>query len=169
MKRIVLFFVSLLIVVATQAFDFTVNQIKYTTNGDKEVFVQSRQETYLSGDIVIPSTVNYAGHTYSVTAIREYAFIQCSYVTSITIPEGITYIGKYAFRDCSSLTSFFIPEGVTSIDEGAFYYCTNLTSVHIPSSLTSLSPQIFECCFSLSSVVFPEGLTEIGLAAFYNC
>ena len=32
-------------------------------------------------------------------------------------------IGSYAFRDCSGLTSLTLPAGITSIGDGAFYGC----------------------------------------------
>ena len=47
--------------------------------------------------------------------------------TSFVIPNGVTSIGNYAFRDCTSLTSVKIPNSVTSIGEFAFYDCTSLT------------------------------------------
>ncbi len=37
-------------------------------------------------------------------------------------------LGDYAFKDCSGLTSLTIPSGVTSIGGDAFYDCSGLTS-----------------------------------------
>ena len=51
--------------------------------------------------------------------IGEYAFKDCSRLTSLTLPAGITSIGWYAFRGCSGLTSLTLPTGITSIG-----YCT---------------------------------------------
>ena len=53
-----------------------------------------------SGNIIIPETVEYNGHNYKVTCI-----------------------GNKAFDECTSLTSVTIPNGVTTIDDGAFYNC----------------------------------------------
>ena len=37
-----------------------------------------------------------------------YAFYNCSRLTSLTLPAGITSIGEYAFRGCSGLTSIYV-------------------------------------------------------------
>ena len=49
-----------------------------------------------SGAITIPEEVN----GYKVTSISDYAFYNCSSLTSISIPEGVTTIGSYAFQNC---------------------------------------------------------------------
>ncbi|MBP5371405.1 MAG: leucine-rich repeat domain-containing protein [Bacteroidales bacterium] len=78
------------------------------------------------GDVVIPK---------SVTAIEEYAFRDCSGLTSVTIPESVTSIGYYAFGSCKNLTSITIQNSMTSFDFYAFSDCDNLTSVTIPEDL----------------------------------
>ena len=45
----------------------------------------------------------------------------------VTIPDGVTNIGNYAFQNCTSLTSVTIPKSVTSIGNYAFYGCEKLT------------------------------------------
>ena len=49
------------------------------------------------GSIEIPSEITYNEKTYSVTSIGEFAFSECTSLTSITIPGSVTSIGKYAF------------------------------------------------------------------------
>ena len=66
-----------------------------------------------------------------VTAIGDFAFYWCSSLESITIPDSVTSIGKYAFIECGSLTSVTIGEGVTSIGDWAFSVCKNLTSISV--------------------------------------
>ena len=82
-----------------------------------------------SGKVIIPETVTYNGKTYSVTGIDAYAFLDCSGLTSVTIPESVTSIGSYAFDGCRGLTSVTIPESVTCIEEHVFDRCSKLTSV----------------------------------------
>ncbi len=45
----------------------------------------------------------------------------------VSIPDGVTSIGDYAFSDCTGLTSITIPDSVTSIGNAAFRGCKNLT------------------------------------------
>ena len=122
-----------------------------------------------SGSVVIPDSVTYNGTTYSVTSIGEYAFYDCSSLTSVTIPNSVTSIGEEAFWGCSSLTSITIPNSVTSIGDYAFEDCSSLTSITIPESMTSIAGGAFGGCSSLTSVTISEGVTSIGDGAFSGC
>jgi hypothetical protein len=51
-------------------------------------------------------TVNFAPNSVC-KSIGAYAFVYCSSLTSITIPDSVTGIGDYAFYDCSSLTTVY--------------------------------------------------------------
>lgn len=76
---------------------------------------------------------------YVLTSIGNYAFDDCSSLTSIAIPNSVTSIGSYAFDYCSGLTSMTIPSSMTSIDDYAFYGCTSLTSVTIEATTPPLT------------------------------
>ena len=71
-------------------------------------------------------------------------------VGSYTIPSGVTSIGggpfggAAAFADCSNLTGVTIPNGVTNIGDFAFEFCSSLTSVTIPDSVTSIGGGRFQ-------------------------
>ena len=112
------------------------------------------------------------GYHYYFTSndkIGNYAFCNCSGLTSITLPSGVTKIGNYAFCNCSGLTSITLPSGVTEISEGAFGNCSGLTSLTLPSGITSIDNYAFYGCSVLTSLTLPSGLTEIGERAFSGC
>ena len=81
------------------------------------------EKTWVEGDVVLPESINYARKTYVLTSIGDYAFRDCSNITSIKIPFSVTSIGDGAFEDCRNLTSIEIPFGVTSIGNNAFSGC----------------------------------------------
>ena len=97
------------------------------------------------------------------------AFYNCSGLTSLSLPSGITSIGWEAFSGCSGLTSLSLPSGITSIDSEAFSGCSGLTSLSLPSGLTSIDFNAFSGCSGLISLSFPSGITSIGGYAFSGC
>ncbi len=150
------------------------------------------RSNHYTGNIVIPSTIEYDGVVCnvtsigneafrfcsdltsvtipgSVTSIGEYAFAGCTGLTSISIPKNVTSIGNYAFYGCSGPTSITIPSRVTTIDKYAFYGCTGLTSVNIPGSVTSIGEYAFSKCSGLTSITIPESITKINIGTFSNC
>ena len=124
---------------------------------------------HVSGDVVIPSSVEYNGTTYSVTSIGDSAFYYCSGLTSVTIPNGVTSIDSFAFFACSGLTSVTIGNSVTSIGQCAFYDCNSLTSVTIPNSVTIIDTATFSYCSNLTSITIGNSVTSIKEDAFYRC
>ena len=141
---------------------------------------------HLSGEVIIPSSVQVKSTTYTVTGIGERAFFQCINLTSIAIPNSVTSIGEGSFCGCESLTSVTIPNSVISIGGGAFYYCKSLTSITIPHSVTSIGLRAFSGSGITRPVynihVFaylpesysghysiPQGIEQIAGGAFSGC
>ena len=170
-KNLLLLLLTLLPFVASAADKIEIDGICYYLNSSDEAktaSVTSKSGGY-SGDIVIPESVTYEEVTYSVTSIGDYAFYNCSGLTSVTIPNSVTTIGVFAFYNCSGLTSVTIPNSVISISKGAFSGCSGLTSVTIPNSVTSICDDAFYGCSGLTSVTIPNSVTSIGSEAFYGC
>ena len=143
------------------SFTFSYSDASHTASITK--FVGSETE------VIIPSTVENNGITYTVTSIGTSAFYNCRSLTLITIPSTVTSIGSSAFYNCSSLTSISIPDSVTSIGESAFSSCHSLTSINIPYGVTSIDMHTFRHCSSLTSITIPDSVTSIDYRAFQNC
>ena len=142
--------------------EFVSGGLRYNILSDRTVEV-AEGNSHVSGDIEIPRRVIYDLKTYTVTSIGVRAFMNCSGLTSVTIPNSVTSIGDYAFCGCG-LTSVTIPNSVTSIGDDAFCGC-DLTSVTIPNSVASIGEYAF-CGCDLTSVTIPNSVTFIGDKAF---
>jgi len=104
----------------------------------------------------------------NVRLVRGAAFMDCTSLTSVIIPNSVISIGDAVFYGCKSLTSITIPDSVTSIGENAFSGCESFTSVTIPNSVISIGDFTFSGCTSLASVTIPNRVTSIGENAFYR-
>ena len=100
--------------------------------------------------VLIPDNVRYIG---------EFAFQECSYLTSITLPSTLSAIEEHTFVGCSSLRNIVIPDSVTYIGYRAFWGCSSLKSITIPDNVTELGNDAFRFCYGLDSVIIGKGLS----------
>jgi len=135
-------------------FTFTIN------NGSVTIAKYTGSEN----SVTIPSTTN----GYQVTSIGSSAFLNCSSVTNVTIPNTVTNIDFQAFTYCG-LTSVTIPDSVTGIKGSAFMYCSSLASLTIGESVISIGYDVFYGCSSLTNVIIPNSVTNIKSTAFAYC
>ena len=104
--------------ISASAYDVMVDGLYYYLNETKKTATVTYKEwkkASYSGSIEIPSSIVIKEVEYKIERIGDYAFYDCSGLTSITIPNSVTSIGESAFIFCSSLTSITIPNSVTSI------------------------------------------------------
>ena len=137
----------------------------YGTEGKLSVLDLSEAKIVKGGDSYYPGDNCYTSND----EIGEKAFTDCSRLTSLTLPVGITSIGYDAFAYCSGLTSLTLPAGITSIGEYAFSGCSGLTSLNLPAGITSIDKYVFSGCSRLTSLTLPAGITSIGEFAFSYC
>ena len=149
---------------AISAHDITNGGVCYTFSDDhRSVFVSGYDG--VSGDLVIPSTVEHDGKKYEVTAIGSRAFYRCTAITSVEIPVTVNSMEESAFEWCESLRSAKITGPLTSIPENAFAGCSDLASLDLPSTVTSIGQRAFWQC-ELESFAVPGSITTIGDFAF---
>ena len=96
--------------------DQTTNSPDFETTVNEDGTLTIKRYVGSGGDVVIPSEIG----GKRVTAI------------------GNTFEMTGAFQDCTTVTSVVIPDGVTEIQDNAFYGCTALESVTVPASVTLL-------------------------------
>lgn len=79
--------------------------------------------------IVLPS---------KLVAIGDYCFAH-SRIKEISLPDSLEYIGNYAFMNCSSLSSIVIPRNVNHIGNNPFYNSEKYVTYHL-NEVISNSP-----------------------------
>ncbi len=136
------------------------------------------------------------------TTLIQYAIGKTD--STFTIPNSVQTIGNYAFYNCTNLTSVTIGSGVQSIKHHMLYACTNLTSITvsddnayyasqdgilynkakteiiyvpkkisgaitIPDGIQTIESSAFSDCTNLTSVTIGSGVQTIGASAFNYC
>ena len=123
---------------SVMAYDCEVDGIYYSRISATEVEVTNKvfsdqNFAAYTGSITIPASVTYNGKTFNVVSIGDYAFRDCSSITSVTIPtsvRAVPAIEDETFFGCKSLKGVIIPESVQSVGEEAFSRCSALISIY---------------------------------------
>ena len=116
---------------------FTVDNLKYgiPEPGDESVEIIG-YETKPEGRLAIPETVAYEGKNYNVTMIGYAAFMDCSALTEVIIPDKITRILNDAFYACNNLGTMTVLAKVPpKVDDGmrTFYGVKREIPVYVPA------------------------------------
>lgn len=154
--------------------------LEFMLNSDSTGYVVKGIGACTDTELMIPN--EYQG--LPVVEIGEKAFMNCSALTSVTVPDSVTRIGKFAFSNCTSITSIKLPfvgaeEGADEMSTRKFGYIfgegsnqsalpTSLKTVEITKA-TSIPDSAFLGCDKLTSVVLHESVTSIETMAFYGC
>ena len=141
-------------------------------------------------EVKIPSKIN----GLDVKCVGYGAFMDCTELTSVEIPDGVISISINAFKNCPSLESIKIPESVSFIGSSAFggtKYLenfkdidgfviindilykykeqSNVTDVTIPDNINLICGNAFSDCPNIKNVTIPDGVTNIYDRAFEDC
>ena len=159
----------LLLPTVAGAYDFMVDGIYYSLVDGYAVVTNNGQSGCYSGEVVIPEAVTNNGTTYPVTAIGKNAFMICTNLTHVTLPNTVTSVGDNAFAKCTNLAGIDLPDSLKEIGQYAFTMCDKLTSVTIPDSVTSINQFAFYACTALETLRVGKSVTNIGENAFAVC
>lgn len=186
MKKVLVLAMVALSSMSILAYDACIDGIYYNFSKDEAMVTYYSTNVYgvYKGTVIIPESVTYNGKSYSVTGIGERAFISCTNLTSVTIPNSVTNIANQAFSGCNGLTSVHITNLAAwcKISFGDYasnnplYYANRLflngqeiKDLVIPDSVTSISSKAFCGCSSLTSITIPNSVTSIGSSVFSDC
>ena len=194
MKRTLLLICTLLCAnVLLAQTTFTIGDLTYGVISTNPPQVEVNDANLSITTTNIPETVTYNETTYSVTSIEEWAFYNCSSLTSVTIANSVISIGNGAFYNCRSLTYISIGNSLTYIGYDAFYNCSSLntlnfnaincndfynlspffdcpiTTINIGDSVQRIPNRFAKELSSLTSVNIGNNVTSIGNKAFEGC
>ena len=102
-------------------------------------------------EIMLPAYRNGEGYV-----LRDYAFFDCTSLTSAVLGDGVTGIGVRAFENCNKLERIELSDSVEYIGSYVFYNCSKLESITIPTSVQRICGSAFKNCNKLSEAVFEE-------------
>ena len=100
----------------------------------------SPEEAAEISELIIPETLN----GVTVTGIQNGAFMDCTQLTRVVLPNTVKDVSHYAFRGCTNLEEIVLSDNLVSIGYDAFKSCEKLCSIEIPDSVTKISWEAFD-------------------------
>ena len=111
-----------------------------------------------------------------VTTIGDGAFMDCTSLTTVTLPYFIARIGNSAFENCTALATFTTMDGADSktaalrtIGDRAFFGSTSLNNVDVNTTkgVNTIGVSAFENCGQLATINL-SGVTRFVEGVFRN-
>ncbi|KAK8865151.1 hypothetical protein M9Y10_010685 [Tritrichomonas musculus] len=117
----------------------------------------------ISGDVLIPRSINYETQEFIITSILKGAFKDSDQIKLVQFPSDseLQIIEKEAFTN-SSIEKIIFPSSVTKICENSFYQCENLSRIEFPpnSKLHIIESDTFSNS-SIEELLIPSSISEL--------
>lgn len=97
--------------------------------------------------------------------IGTYAFIGCTKLLDVQIPDSVVELGNAAFQG-TNVENVRLSNNLTSIGIGMFSGCNKLQSINIPDNITEIQNGAFSSARALKSVNMSKNINKIGDGAF---
>lgn len=98
--------------------------------------------------------------------LPELAFMNCTALQEVTLPDDMKVIGGSAFSGCAALTTVNLSQ-VTWINLSAFWGCTSLETLAL-DNVTAIGQEAFYGCTGLETLKIPK-CTEFGNYIVTGC
>lgn len=105
----------------------------------------------------------------NLKTIGAYAFVWCSNIKELIIPDSVVSIGDNAFRGCSSAEKLVIGSNLKTIGDRAFYECSSIKEAVLPESVEEIGSDLFAHCNELENVDIECEITVITDGMFFGC
>lgn len=194
MKTLLTSIAAIALCISTHAADITLDGLCYNIQQDGTLKVVSANSSSsgggsieigynngYSGEINIPSAVEWQGTTYTVTTVDEYLFLGDNQITGINLPHSITDLGPTPFANCTKLQYINVApnnERYCSSD-GVLYNAAMDTLIacpgaksgtfDVPASVKALATSAFYGCAKITAITLPQSVGYMGVFAFRGC
>ena len=170
-KRLTALMIYLSVLLYANAQMVTIDGLMYYLNKDSHEAIVDNGNSW-TGELVIPSEVNYNGETFTVTSLCWGAFYNCRELTKVKIPKTVEGIDNKNYSE-SRATRAVSPNyknpffGCTSL-EASFSYRGGFHSDISGVLFSKDGAELFSypAGMKAESYVVPQGVTWIGGASF---
>lgn len=134
--------------------------VKYTL----EVVSKNNSET------VVGVNIKFDGENYASHGLGEYAFYNCSRLTSVKFGEKVSDVPYCCFQNCSSIRAIEFSDSIKNIDDYAFYNCSALEDdIIIGDNILQIGTSAFANCSLIPKIEIPNKDCVLETSVFKGC